>query len=203
MLVIRDLVRRFKDRPVLDGVSLDVAAGEQVALVGSNGAGKTTLLRCIAGTLTPQAGTITVGGHAAGTRQAARQIGVSLSQERSFYQRLTGRQNLELFAAIHLGDRRLARREVAEVVDELALADIATRRLDRCSTGMTQQLALARALVGAPSLVLLDEPTRSLDEEAVARMWEALSRREQLAVLIATHSPSDRARCDREVDPRA
>jgi ABC-type multidrug transport system ATPase subunit len=67
---------------------------------------------------------------------------------------------------------------------------------------MTQQLALARAFIGDPALLLLDEPTRSLDEAATDRMWAALERRPHVAMLIATHHAQDRARCTREIDPR-
>jgi ABC-type multidrug transport system ATPase subunit len=203
MLIVRDIVQRFGERTVLDGLALRVEAGEHVALVGGNGAGKTTLLRCIAGTIVPDAGDISVGGHTAGTRQAARLTGISLSQERSFYQRLTGRQNLELFGGFHLGSRRAAVAAVEAITEELELREIAARRVDQCSTGMTQQLALARALIGEPCLVLLDEPTRSLDDAAIDRMWGALQRRPDLALLIATHHAEDRARCSRHVDPRA
>ena len=89
---------------------------------------------------------------------------------------------------------------VDALVEELELAEIAAERVDRCSTGMIQQLALARALVGDPELLLLDEPTRSLDEDAVQRLWAALDRRPQLALVVATHNDADVSRCHGRLD---
>lgn len=199
-LEIRGLRRSFAAAVVLNDLDLDVAAGERVALRGPNGSGKTTLLRCIAGTLAPTAGEVRVGGHVAGTRPARALLGASLSQERSFYLRLTGRENLRFFARVRglAGDQASA--AVAALEDELQLADIVARRVDRCSTGMVQQLAFARSLIGEPRLLLLDEPTRSLDEGAVERLWAAVDRRPELALLIATHRADDADRCGRELD---
>ena len=84
--------------------------------------------------------------------------------------------------------------------EELELGPILAQRVDRCSTGMIQQLAFARALVGEPVLLVLDEPTRSLDDEAVERLWGAIERRPLAALLIATHNHEDIERCDRRID---
>ena len=175
-----------------------MAPGERVALTGPNGSGKSTLLRCIAGTIMTSSGSITVGGHAAGTRAARHLTGVSFSQERSFYLRLTGFQNLLTFARLRDATSG-ARRLVEEVVAELGLETLAQRRVDQCSMGMVQQLAIARALLGEPPLLLLDEPTRSLDDEAIARMWVALDARPGCAVIIATHHAEDVNRCERHL----
>ena len=92
-----------------------------------------------------------------------------------------------------------ARRQVDELVDELGLKQIAATRVDRCSTGMVQQLAFARALLGEPGLLVLDEPTRSLDEAALERLWAALAIRPSLALIIATHRHEDIERCERHL----
>ena len=197
---VRRLVRRFGEREVIRGLDLQLRAGTRTALVGPNGSGKTTFLRCIAGTLTPDSGEVRIDGERAGTLAARSLVGTSLSQERSFYLRLSGRTNLRFFARLRHPSGRDARREVAELEEELELSDIASRRTDACSTGMLQQLAFARALLGRPSVVLLDEPTRSLDEEATGRIWAALDRRPHLAVLIATHRQDDLDRCDSRID---
>jgi ABC-type multidrug transport system ATPase subunit len=196
MLEAQGLRRDFRHRCVLGPLDFSAPAGSRIAITGPNGAGKSTLLRCVVGTVAPTAGTVVVGGHDAGTRSARRLIGVSLSQERSFYLRLTGLQNLLTFARLRapLAD---ARQAVAAVVAELELHEIAARRVDRCSTGMVQQLALARALLGDPPLLLLDEPTRSLDDAAVERMWRAVDARPQSTLLIATHRHEDIDRCER------
>jgi ABC-type multidrug transport system ATPase subunit len=200
VLVVERLARRFGEHEVVRSLNLTVEPGERVALRGPNGSGKTTVLRCIAGTVTPTAGRILIGGYAAGSLEARRLVGASFSQERSFYLRLTGHDNLLFFARLRLRGRE-AERAVEELEEELELEEIARERVDRCSTGMTQQLAFARALLGEPRLLLLDEPTRSLDEGAVERLWNALDRRrEQVALVIATHRTDDIERCDGEIE---
>jgi ABC-type multidrug transport system ATPase subunit len=138
---------------------------------------------------------VRVAGHPAGTLPALAATGVSLSQERSFYLRLTGRQNLEFFARMRGLGRGEARARVAALEAELELAAILAKRVDQCSTGMVQQLAVARALLGEPALLVLDEPTRSLDAAARERMWAALERRPALTALMATHRSEDVERC--------
>lgn len=201
VLRIEELGRRFGDHQVVRSLDLALEPGERIALRGPNGSGKTTVLRCIAGTLTPTAGRISVGGHPAGTLEARRLVGASFSQERSFYLRLLGHDNLVFFARLRLPDKREAERRVRALEEELELDDIVRERVDRCSTGMIQQLAFARALLGEPSLIMLDEPTRSLDEDALERVWAALDRRkERVALVIATHRADDVERCERRID---
>jgi ABC-type multidrug transport system ATPase subunit len=195
ILEVDDLARSFDEHEVVKGLSLAVGPGERVALFGPNGSGKTTFLRCVAGTLTPTRGSIQIGGARAGTIQARQRTGVAVAQERSWYQRLSGRANLTFFAQIRTGSKRTATREVDALVEELKLEGIAAERVDRCSTGMVQQLAFARALLCEPDLILLDEPTRSLDRDARARVWQALDRRDRSAVLIATHLDEDLEHC--------
>jgi ABC-type multidrug transport system ATPase subunit len=169
VLEVSGLTRQFGPVVGLPPVDLTLRAGERLALVGPNGSGKTTLMRCVAGTMTPSAGEARVCGHEAGTLAARRCVGASLSQERSFYLRLTGRENLRFFARLRAASGRDVERSVSSVIDELELGDIAAGRMDRCSTGMVQQLSFARALLCDPPLLLLDEPTRSLDEAAIGR----------------------------------
>jgi len=195
VITINGLERRFGDRKVLEGVDLEVGVGERVGLHGPNGSGKSTILRCVAGTLAPSSGEVRVGGHRAGSVAARSLVGVSLSHERAFDLRLSGRQNLLFFARIRLGRERVARRAVAALIEELELDEIAAQRVANCSTGMVQQLAFVRALVGEPPCLVLDEPTRSLDDEARGRLWAALDARPRLAVLFATHRDDDLANC--------
>jgi ABC-type multidrug transport system ATPase subunit len=191
ILEIDALNHRFGEHVVLTDVDLKASAGERIAILGPNGSGKTTLLRCIAGTITATAGSIRIAGYEAGSLDARRLIGASLSQERSFYMRLTGRENLLLFAGLNGFGKRAGAERVDELADELELSEILSQRADRCSSGQLQQLAFARALVGDPELVLLDEPTRSLDAEARARLWTALAKRPLVAAVIATHLDED------------
>ena len=197
---IERLSRDFGARSVIADFDLALARGERVALSGPNGAGKTTVLRCVAGTLVPTDGSVLVAEHAADSIAARRLTGVSLSQDRSFYLRLSGRANLLFFARLRGYTRRQALERVHALEQELELEEILAKRIDRCSTGMVQQLAFARALLGDAPLLLLDEPTRSLDEEATARLWAALDRRPASALIIATHRNDDMEHCDRRID---
>jgi ABC-2 type transport system ATP-binding protein len=200
VLEVRQLNRTFGAREAVRSLDLDLKPGDRTALWGPNGAGKSTVLRCVAGTLAPSGGTVTVAGHPATSVAGRAHVGSALALERSFYLRLTGRDNLILFAGLRGTSRRAAAPHVDALIEELELEDIASRRCDECSTGMLQQLAFARALVGDPPLVALDEPTRSLDVDATARLWGAIERRPQLAVLIATHRDSDAERCQLRID---
>ena len=197
VLVVNGLARRFRDRDVVRSLDLRLEPGERVALRGPNGSGKTTVLRCVAGTLIPTAGTITIGGHPAGELEARRLVGASLSQERSFYLRLTGHANLVFYARLRARSTAQAEAAVRALEEELELDHIVAERVDRCSSGMIQQLGIARALLGDPALLVLDEPTKSLDDAARERLWAAVERRSRVALLIATHVDHDVERCHR------
>jgi ABC-type multidrug transport system ATPase subunit len=199
-LTTRGLTRRFGELEALPPLDLVLERGDRLALRGPNGSGKTTLLRCLAGTLIPSGGEAWIGSHPAGTLAARERLGASLAVERSFYLRLTGRANLLLFARLRHRSAREGRRQVEALIEELELEEIAARRLDACSTGMVQQVAFARALLGEPELLLLDEPTRSLDRDAIDRLWGALGRRPEVAAIVASHRPDDAANCGRRLD---
>jgi ABC-2 type transport system ATP-binding protein len=200
VLSIEGLGRRFGSHDVIKSLTLNVEAGERVALRGPNGSGKTTVLRCVAGTLAPTRGNISVAGYPAGSVDARGLIGASLSQERSFYLRLSGHANLLCFARLRLANEAEAVEQVAALEQELAIEDFASRRADTYSAGMLQQLAFARALLGDPALLLLDEPTRSLDDKAVERFWRALDRRPNAAIVVATHNRDDLGHCGDRIE---
>jgi ABC-2 type transport system ATP-binding protein len=126
--------------------------------------------------------------------------GVAFAQEKAFYQRLSGWNNLMFYASLRTPSAAAAKRTVQGLVDELQLAEFIHERADRYSSGMVQQVALARALLGEPALLILDEPTRSLDTAAMARLWDALERRPALSLMIASHRPSDLERCTLRID---
>lgn len=200
VLEIRHLRRGFSGRAVVDDVSLTLRPGDRTALLGPNGSGKSTVLRCAAGSILPNAGSITVHGHASGSIAARMKTGVSFAQERAFYLRLSGHENLLIFSRLRHGRESEAVAQVHALEEELGIRDIARERADRCSSGMLQQLSFARALLGSPRLLLLDEPTRSLDAAAVERLWSALEDRPEMSVLMATHSDEDIARCDQRLE---
>ncbi len=139
-----------------------------------------------------------VAGHPAGGAAARRVTGASLAQDRSAYLRISGRENLRLFARLRGLDA--PDKAVDALIDELELREFANRRAGRCSSGQLQQIAFARALLGEPKVLLLDEPTRSLDKEARARFWAAIDRRPDTTVVIATHLAEDIERCTDVLD---
>ncbi len=199
-LHVRDARHSFGEHQVFTGLDIDLDASERLFLSGGNGSGKTTLLRCLAGTLELNEGSVTIDGLPADSRAARAGVGVCLNPEQAFYLRLSGHDNL-LFAA----RLRLPRAEVADAValveHELDISGFAAEPMNEYSSGMRSRVAIARALLGEPALLLLDEPTRSLDTEARELLWSALDRR-SVACVIASHLTSDRERCDRVLEMR-
>jgi ABC-type multidrug transport system ATPase subunit len=186
VLSARRVARRFGRRVVLEPLDLDLAEGEVVALGGPNGAGKSTLLAILAGALAPSGGEVS-------TSESTR-IGW-MPQQPALYRRLTPRENLELFA-------RLAELAAPDVAVERALAAAGLigegRRTAELSVGNVQRLNLAVGLLGDPLVLLLDEPTASLDVETEQRVLRNLSAwgRER-AILIVTHRLSTVRQADR------
>jgi len=187
----RDLVRVFGQRRALDGLRLQVREGSVTALVGSNGAGKTTLMKILATLTLPTSGSARVGGVDVLADPAAvrRRIGYVPSEERSFYWRLTVRQNLDFFAAMH--GARGYRRDTDAYLGALRLTPRAGTRFGELSAGMRQSLGIIRGLLHDPAVLILDEPTRSLSPDLAREVWDLLRRLavdQGKSILIATHN---------------
>lgn len=197
VLEVEALQRSFGAVKVVSRFDAVLTPGTRLGLHGPNGSGKSTILKCLSGTLMPSAGMARVLGHQAGSFAARLYTGPSLSQERSFYRRLTGFENLLFFARLRHSSKKKAVEQVRAIEAELQLEEILPRRVDRCSTGMVQQISFARALLGSPRLLLLDEPTRSLDDGAIERIWRAIEERDHVAIVIASHIEADLEHCDR------
>jgi len=193
----RDLVAHpFRRRFItaLDGAGLEVGEGRCHCLLGPNGAGKTTLIKVLATLVLPDGGRARVGGFDV-EREPARvkaALGLAIGDERSFFWRLTGRQNLLFFAALDDLDRAAARERVDGLLDLVGLGAAAERRFNTYSTGMRQMLAFARALLTDARILLVDEPTRSLDPGSARRIRGfirgELVGRQGRTVLWATHN---------------
>ena len=199
--------RRFQKRGggrlAVHDVDLTVYVGELFGLLGPNGAGKTTLVKMLTTLILPTSGIATVAGldlarHSAEIRA---KVGLVVTDERSFYWRLSARRNLLFFAAMHNLYGRDALMRVHETLDAVDLLDRAETQFSEFSSGMKQRMAIARGLLHRPKLLFLDEPTRSLDPIATQRLHELIFRVRQareMTVFLITHDMSEAEKlCDR------
>jgi ABC-2 type transport system ATP-binding protein len=194
---LKKFFRRKATDPVeaLRDVSFDVREGEIFGLIGRNGAGKTTLTKIIATLVQPTSGRVLVRSFdSVRDEEAVRaQLGLATAEERSFYWRLTIEQNLNFFARLYgLSDAR-ARARIDELLARLELEPLARRRFGELSTGNKQRVAIARAMLSSPHVLLLDEPTRSLDPLAAAQtrtLINSLARDadKPVTVLLTSHN---------------
>jgi ABC-2 type transport system ATP-binding protein len=192
----RKLFRMATRAPVeaLNGISLEVGEGEVFGLIGRNGAGKTTLAKIIATLVQPTEGTVSVRGFDS-VREEARVravVGLASAEERSFYWRLTVEQNLLFFSRLYGLGAREGTRRIEELLELFELTAMRRRRFGELSTGNKQRMAVARAMLNSPPVLLLDEPTRSLDPLAAARVREligSLARGERpVTILLTSHN---------------
>ncbi|TAK68286.1 MAG: ATP-binding cassette domain-containing protein [Actinomycetota bacterium] len=198
----RDLSYRYGDHLAVDGVDLEVTAGEVLGLLGPNGAGKTTTLRMLTAQLPPYRGTAEVFGHdVARDSLAVRRALGYVPQQLSADSGLTGRENVALFARLFDVPRRQRRAAVDDAIEAMGLADAADRMAATYSGGMVRRLELAQALVNRPRLLVLDEPTIGLDPLARAGVWarvEELRSATGMTVLLTTHYMEEADQmCDR------
>jgi ABC-2 type transport system ATP-binding protein len=180
----------------LGGVSFQVEEGKALALVGANGAGKSTLLRILSTLLVPTSGRAAIAGFDVEREPAPvrRHIGYHSGADFGFYGRLTGRENLELFASLSGLSRQETNARIAELTEHLGLGPALNRQARGLSSGTINRLGLARAILHRPPVLLLDEPTRSLDPVASAEFRSVLKdlvRRHGTTLLFASHILSE------------
>lgn len=189
MIRVRGLTKSFRDRIVLKDVDMDVSRGECLALVGPNGAGKTTLLRVLAALSRPTAGTVRIAETdlGDGTVAVRRQVGL-LSHEPLLYRDLSAEENLRFYGRMYdvadLGER------ISSMLGQVGLERFRHDRVRTFSRGMVQRLAIARALLHDPPVLLLDEPYTGLDRQA-ARMLDAVledARPRSRTIILTTHN---------------
>ena len=180
MIRARQLSRSFGDKRVIDRLDLDVDAGDVLLLTGPNGSGKTTLLRLVAGLLAPTGGSLEVAVDRA-------RIGF-LGHEPLVYRELTALENLDLYGRLYRVPER--RERIGMLLERHGLWEVRNERVGSYSRGMTQRLALCRALLHDPDLLVLDEPFTALDAEGAALLDGRLAELAGAAtVVLATHEP--------------
>jgi len=178
-------------------INLQVREGEVFGLLGPNGAGKTTLIKILCTLIFPSAGTARVNGYDVlkESKKVRESIGYVTTDERSFYWRLTGRQNLEFFANLHNYYSSRARERVFELLEIVNLENRADDPFLSYSAGMKQRLAIARGLINDPRVLFMDEPTRSLDPKAAQSARDFISsyiiREQEKTIFLSTHNLSE------------
>jgi len=188
----RHLMRTPEKKHALVGIDLSVRRGEIFGLLGPNGAGKTTLIKILCGLVLPDKGSALINGldvirH---SLEARRAVGVVYGDERSFFMRLSVRENLRFYSRLYRIEPGVARRRIDEVLELVDLLEVADLRMHYLSSGMKQRAAIARGLIHDPEILFMDEPTRSLDPLAAEDLHVLISQRvaaEGRTVLLATH----------------
>ncbi len=194
MIRVRGLTKIFSGTgKTVDNVDLDIREGELFCLAGHNGAGKTTLIKMLCGLILPTGGEIIINGHDI-TRESERinaSIGLVTGDERSFYWRLTGRQNLDFFAALY-GVPSLSRKETAEKLFKTLDIREPDKIFQRYPSGIKQRLSVARALLNDPKVIFIDELTKNLDPVSAGELRtfirEELVNKRKKTVFFSSHN---------------
>jgi ABC-2 type transport system ATP-binding protein len=194
--------RAFKKKPVLkavDGVDLQVEKGEIFGLLGPNGAGKTTLIKILCTLILPTKGKACVNGHdvSMSGEKVRKSIGLVSGEERSFYWRLSGKENLKFFGTLYGLETRELKRKIGALVELLEMEEYANLRFDEYSTGMKQHLAIARSLLSDARVLFMDEPTKSLDHYSAGKLRRFIKERivgqDKRTVFFTTHNLQEAA----------
>lgn len=190
-----NLTRRFGEFVAVDGLNLEVTAGQVLGYLGPNGSGKTTTIRMLLGLLHPSAGRATVLGYEVATQsEAVRAHTGYMSQKFALYGELTTRENLAFYAGVYgVTDRR----RVEEMLENLGLRGVQDQRVAGLSTGWRQRLALATAIIHRPGLLFLDEPTSGVDPVARRAFWEMIYdlAAQGITIMVSTHYMDEAEYC--------
>ncbi len=191
MIVTEGLTKQFEDFLAVDGVDLRVGAGEVLALLGPNGAGKTTTVRMLTSVLRPTRGTAQVAGYdvVIDAPKVRSSVGI-LTEDHGLYARMPAIEYLDFFGQLYSMEPGARRKRIHELLEQFGLLRERQRRIGEYSKGMRQKLALARALLHSPPVLLLDEPTSAMDPESARLVRDAIKalRSDERAIIICTHN---------------
>jgi sodium transport system ATP-binding protein len=204
MIKVKGLSKKFKDFEAVKGVSFEVREGEVLGLLGENGAGKTTTLRMLATMLKPTGGTAEINGHDLidDPDRVRGEIGILFGGEVGLYDRLTARENIRYFAQLNNMDKNDIDSRIQELSGLFDMGEYIDKRVGKFSRGMKQKVAIARAIVHNPRVMLFDEPTSGLDVTSTHIVHEFINdcRSKGKAIVFSSHTMSEVEKlCDRIV----
>ncbi|MBW1959698.1 MAG: ABC transporter ATP-binding protein [Deltaproteobacteria bacterium] len=197
MITLKNITYKYpkKNGFALADIDFDIRPGEIFTLLGPNGSGKTTLIRIISGLILPKAGTVTICGHNIQTDEyrARKSLGLVLGDERTFYIRLSGAQNLEFFGGLYSLPRSQLKKRIMDALEMVGLEDNAKLQYMRYSTGMRKRLNMARALLHDPQVYLLDEPNSGVDPQSAKKIRDIIFslKKQNKTILLTTHDMNE------------
>lgn len=202
MIQVQNLSKQFKKIKAVDNISFDVKEGEIVGLLGENGAGKTTTLRMISTMLKATSGTALINGYDI-NKEASKvrgEIGILFGGEVGLYDRLTAKENIKYFAELNGMSADAAETSINNLASKFKMEEYINRRVGKFSRGMKQKVAIARAIVHEPTVILLDEPTAGLDISASKLIHDFIKdcKNDNKAIVFSSHSMNEVEKlCDR------
>ncbi|MCE1252747.1 MAG: ABC transporter ATP-binding protein [Anaerolineae bacterium] len=191
MIIVEDLTKQFDDFIAVNGIHLNVSAGQVLALLGPNGAGKTTTVRMLTSILRPTRGYASVAGFdvVKQARQVRASVGV-LTEHHGLYNRMNADEYLDFYRQLYNVDKTTANQRINSLMERFGLAQARHKRLGEYSKGMRQKLALVRVLLHEPPVLLLDEPTSAMDPESARVVRDAILslRSQDVTIILCTHN---------------
>jgi ABC-2 type transport system ATP-binding protein len=191
MIVVENLSKKFDDFVAVNSINLNIPAGQVLALLGPNGAGKTTTVRMLTSILRPSEGRASVAGYdvVKQARQVRAAVGV-LTEHHGLYNRMNAFEYLDFYRQLYGVERETANKRINDLMERFGLASAGKKRLGEYSKGMRQKLALVRALLHNPPVLLLDEPTSAMDPESARIVRDAIMslRNQDVTIILCTHN---------------